>query len=144
MNIGLSGEHIKLIVDAIKESGAAKAVVYGSRAKGNWRENSDIDIAVFGGGVNIGRLHSRLDDLPMPYKFDVTDYDAINHVPLREHIDRVGVEIYVKIISNNIINQDSEELLIKDYTEWRRTQSFYNDSDMDGVLEYFTKNSERS
>ena len=35
------------------------------------------------------------------------------------------------------ISDESNELLIKDYTEWRRTQSFYNDPDMDEILDYF-------
>ena len=42
------------------------------------------------------------------------------------------------------INDVSEELLIKDYTEWRRTQSWYNDYDMDEMLEHFSENPERS
>jgi predicted nucleotidyltransferase len=93
VNLGLSHEQIQMIADSIKKEGASKAVVYGSRAKGNWRNNSDIDIAVFGSDVNMGRLYLRLDELPMPYKFDVVRYDDIVHNPLREHIDRVGVEI---------------------------------------------------
>ncbi|MDR2901301.1 MAG: hypothetical protein LBV20_07275 [Treponema sp.] len=40
------------------------------------------------------------------------------------------------------INAESEELLVKDYTEWRRTQSFYNDPDMDEVLEHFREHPE--
>lgn len=35
------------------------------------------------------------------------------------------------------ISDESKELLIKDYTEWRRTQSLYNDPDMDEILDYF-------
>jgi predicted nucleotidyltransferase len=96
MNIGLSQEQIAMIVDVLRETGALKAVVYGSRAKGNWRDNSDVDIAVFGTDVNIGSLNLRLDELPMPYKFDVTGYESITHAPLREHIGRVGVEIYAR------------------------------------------------
>ena len=42
------------------------------------------------------------------------------------------------------VSAESEELLIKDYTEWRRTQSFYNDPDMDDAIEYCMKNPERS
>jgi predicted nucleotidyltransferase len=96
MNIGLSKEQLAMIVDTLEEAGVMKALVYGSRAKGNWRDNSDIDIAVIGAGVNIGSLSLRLDELPMPYKFDVIGYESITHTPLREHIDRVGVEIYAK------------------------------------------------
>ena len=93
MNIGLSDKHIALIIGALKDCGVQRAVVFGSRAKGNWRENSDIDIAVFG-DVHLPKLSARLDELPMPYKFDVVDYETISHQPLREHIDRVGVEMF--------------------------------------------------
>jgi predicted nucleotidyltransferase len=92
MNIGLSDEHAALIVETLKACGVSRAVLFGSRAKGNWRDNSDIDIAVLG-CANIGGLLSQLDELPMPYKFDVVDYETISHKPLREHIDCVGVEL---------------------------------------------------
>jgi hypothetical protein len=35
------------------------------------------------------------------------------------------------------VSNDANELLVKDYTEWRRTQSWYNDPDMDEMLEHF-------
>jgi hypothetical protein len=38
------------------------------------------------------------------------------------------------------VNDTADELLVKDYTEWRRTQSWYNDPDMDGVLTMFNEN----
>ncbi|WP_302154973.1 nucleotidyltransferase domain-containing protein [Phascolarctobacterium faecium] len=85
-----------MIVETLKQTDIDRAVVFGSRAKGNWRENSDIDIAVFGEGVNVGSLVAQLDELPMPYKFDIVDYNSINSCALREHIDRVGIEIYTK------------------------------------------------
>ncbi|MDR0983496.1 MAG: nucleotidyltransferase domain-containing protein [Ruminococcus sp.] len=88
MNIGLSESHTKLITDTLKRDGITRAVVFGSRAKWNFRDNFDIDIAVWGNSVNIGRLLTSLDELPMPYKFDVADYETISHEPLREHIDR--------------------------------------------------------
>ena len=92
MNIGLSAKHTALIIDTLKNCGVQRAVVFGSRAKGNWRDNSDIDIAVFS-DVSLPRLLACLDELPMPYKFDVVDYKAISNEPLREHIDRVGIEL---------------------------------------------------
>jgi len=93
MDTGLSKKHLDMIVKTLKEADVSRALLYGSRAKGNWKHNSDIDIAVFGSNVNIGNLFDKLDELPMPYKFDVTDYDLINNVALKEHIDRVGVEL---------------------------------------------------
>lgn len=96
MKLGLSEKHFQLIVETLKQTDIDRAVVFGLRAKGNWRENSDIDIAVFGEGVNVGSLVAQLDELPMPYKFDIVDYNSINSCALREHIDRVGIEIYTK------------------------------------------------
>lgn len=96
MKLGLSEKHLQLIVEVLKQANIDRAVVFGSRAKGNWRENSDIDIAVFGAGVNVGSLAVQLDELPMPYKFDIVDYNSINSCALGQHIDRVGIEIYKK------------------------------------------------
>ena len=86
MKLGLSEKHFQLIVETLKQANIDRAMVFGSRAKGNWRENSDIDIAVFGEGVNVGSLVAQLDELPMPYKFDIVDYNNINSCALREHI----------------------------------------------------------
>ena len=96
VDIGLSNEQITMIVGVIEKAGASRAVVFGSRAKGGWRDNSDIDIAVFGCGVSIGCLHLQLDELPIPYKFDIISYTDIKNVLLREQIDRFGVEIYIR------------------------------------------------
>ena len=41
------------------------------------------------------------------------------------------------------VSDTSKELLLKDYTEWRRTQSFYNDPNMDDILEHFKENPEK-
>ncbi|MDR1733298.1 MAG: nucleotidyltransferase domain-containing protein [Oscillospiraceae bacterium] len=91
---GLKDSHVSMIAQTLREAGIERAVVFGSRAKGNYRSNSDIDICVFGADVNVGKLLSDLDELPMPYKFDVVDYNTISTPALREQIDRVGVEIY--------------------------------------------------
>jgi predicted nucleotidyltransferase len=94
MNIGLSEKHMNMIVDVLAAAGVSKALVFGSRAKGNWRDNSDVDIAIFGNGVNLGALCAKLDELPIPQKFDLVDFESVNNPALREHIDRVGVEIH--------------------------------------------------
>jgi predicted nucleotidyltransferase len=93
MKFGLSDKNIELITETLKSSGVKKAAVFGSRAKGNYRDNSDIDIAVWG-EVNVGHLLTELDELPMPYKFDVVSYEQVNHSPLREHIERVGKTLF--------------------------------------------------
>ena len=74
-----------------------KAVLYGSRAKGNFKAGSDIDLTLFGGNLKpsqSGEIAEALDDLLLPYTFDLSLYAELNHAKLREHIDRVGVVFY--------------------------------------------------
>lgn len=73
-----------------------EVILFGSRAKGTHRPNSDVDLALIGltGDLAAEAVAEALDNLPLPYRFDVKAYDTIHHRPLREHIDRVGVSIY--------------------------------------------------
>ncbi len=74
-----------------------KAVLYGSRAKGNFRPGSDIDLTLYGAGLDSdlrARIASELDDLLLPYTIDLSLFDALDHAGLREHIGRVGVVFY--------------------------------------------------
>jgi predicted nucleotidyltransferase len=73
-----------------------RAAIFGSRVKGNYRSGSDVDIAIWTTDNNEawqvpGILN---DETLLPYKFDVLNYDQINNEELKEHINRVGVEIY--------------------------------------------------
>jgi predicted nucleotidyltransferase len=74
-----------------------KAVLYGSRAKGNFKPGSDIDLTLYGGALTTdlcSAVASALDDLPLPYTFDLSVFAALHHAKLREHIERVGVVFY--------------------------------------------------
>ncbi|OEU60149.1 MAG: hypothetical protein BA870_12205 [Desulfuromonadales bacterium C00003094] len=74
-----------------------KAVLYGSRAKGNYRPGSDIDLTLFGGELNQQRcaiIAEALDDLLLPYTIDLSVYDQLRHSALQAHIDRVGQLFY--------------------------------------------------
>jgi uncharacterized protein len=81
-----------------KHSSIGEVRVFGSRAKGNFRRESDIDLAIFGDvdDVLASLVASELDELPLPYQFDVQAYSCIKHTPLREHIDRVGLPCFVR------------------------------------------------
>ena len=70
--------------------------VFGSRAKGTHTACSDIDLALWG---NVSLLQAQaiaaeLDELPLPYRYDVQPFSAIKSQPLREHIERVGIPLY--------------------------------------------------
>lgn len=71
-----------------------QVLVFGSRAKGNYKEGSDIDLALKGTALNLQTLQSlelKLDELYLPYKIDMVIYDTIANDALKEHIDRVGI-----------------------------------------------------
>lgn len=77
--------------------GVERVVLFGSRAKGNARTGSDIDLAVMGQGLgsrDLADLDNRLDDLLLPYKIDLVLYEHIDNQDLREHIERVGIVLF--------------------------------------------------
>lgn len=75
-----------------------KVVLYGSRAKGNFKNGSDVDLAVwFSGDEQTGKLNGKLnDETLLPYHFDVLNFDSITNKDLTEHIQRVGIIIFEK------------------------------------------------
>jgi len=75
-----------------------KAVLYGSRAKGNYRNCSDIDLTLFGGAdltlVALHKMMAEIDDLLLPYTMDLSIFNTIRDRDVIEHIQRVGVPFY--------------------------------------------------
>ncbi|MFM8438973.1 MAG: nucleotidyltransferase domain-containing protein [Candidatus Kapaibacterium sp.] len=73
-----------------------RARIFGSRAKGTFRDNSDIDIAVDGEvtPLEAAVIKGDLEELPCPLSFDVVSYRSITNEDLREHIDRVGLVVF--------------------------------------------------
>jgi predicted nucleotidyltransferase len=98
MKYGLSEKNVLKIIDVLEQFPAVeKAVVYGSRAKGNFKAFSDIDVTLKGNDIDLqllSRIVLKLDDLLLPYKFDVSIYNHISNVDLLDHIDRVGETFY--------------------------------------------------
>ena len=76
-----------------------QAILYGSRAMGRERPGSDIDLTLTGSRLeqaDIDRLNWQLDDLLLPWQFDLSIYQHIDNPELRAHIDRVGKVLYQK------------------------------------------------
>ena len=79
-------------------------LLYGSRAKGNYRTGSDIDISIKGADIPFAeflQIEDQIDDLMLPYTVDLSQYRQLNNADLIAHIDRVGVEIYAKNWAKN-------------------------------------------
>lgn len=72
-------------------------ILYGSRAKGNYKPGSDIDLTIKAPGLTLsGRLkiEQEIDDLFLPYKVDLSLFHEIENPDLIEHIERVGICIW--------------------------------------------------
>ncbi|NCO02202.1 MAG: nucleotidyltransferase domain-containing protein [Epsilonproteobacteria bacterium] len=95
MKYGLSEDVIAKIKSVFaKYPQIKKVVLYGSRAKGNFRDGSDIDLSLFADDIELSLLQKielELDDLLLPYTFDLSVYSELKSDELKEHIDRVGV-----------------------------------------------------
>ncbi|MCK5146544.1 nucleotidyltransferase domain-containing protein [bacterium] len=101
MEYGLKKEIIEAITQVFLDfKNIDKVVLYGSRAKGNYRTGSDIDITLFGKNLNLHNsvypLMEALDELYLPYSFDISIFKHIANQDLIEHIKSTGKVFYSK------------------------------------------------
>ncbi len=98
---GLLDSDIEAIIQTlVKYPKVEQAYIFGSRAKGTFKNGSDVDIAIKGTGLDLDTLNQISywlnEETNMPYKFDVLIYENLHEPNLKEHIDRVGIEFYNK------------------------------------------------
>ena len=75
----------------------SKAILYGSRAKGNYKNGSDIDLTLSSDRLNhrqLLQIQNQIDDLLLPYSIDLSIFSSIDNLHLIEHVDRVGITFY--------------------------------------------------
>jgi predicted nucleotidyltransferase len=99
-----------------------QAKLYGSRAKGNYKTNSDYDLALFfkkdlvSSKKNsyvkiISAIKDALEQTSLPYLFDIQSYHEISNLELKKHIDRIGIVIFdQEILQSSYISWDSTML----------------------------------
>jgi len=76
-----------------------KVIIYGSRAKGNFKKGSDIDLTIVGDALNqkdLNEIGLVLDDLLLPWQIDLSLYHHIDNADLKDHIERVGQLFFKK------------------------------------------------
>jgi predicted nucleotidyltransferase len=100
---GLKEATIQKICDVLaKYPQVEKAVLYGSRAKDNYKIGSDIDLTLIGGDnlteKVLCQIMDEIDDLLLPYTFDLSIFQHISDPEVIEHIQRVGVVFYQKAV----------------------------------------------
>lgn len=98
---GLLERDLKFILEAISGySEIEEVIIFGSRAMGNYKKGSDIDLALKGEKVDqrvVRRLSDELEEeYPLPYFFDIVNYNEIEDKEFKCHIDSVGKTIWKK------------------------------------------------
>ena len=101
MKFGLDEKVVKDIISIIeKYDEVERACIFGSRARGDYRNGSDIDIALFGESLTNEintKIYFEIDDLYLPYKIDLINFNSLGKDDkIKESILREGVEIYAK------------------------------------------------
>ncbi len=97
---GLKPEALELIREVFRGHPEVHEVrIFGSRAMGRFEDHSDVDLALWGDldQTLIARIMGELDELPLPYAFDVQAYESISHEPLKRHINEFGRVLYAAI-----------------------------------------------
>jgi len=98
MKFGLEENIIEEITRVLEEQPKVeKAYIFGSRAKGNYRPDSDIDIALKGYDLTVEdilKISAAIDKQNLGYEVDWVDYKNVKEQALREHIDRIGIPLY--------------------------------------------------
>lgn len=98
---GLSEKTIKAIQGILeKYPQIDKVILYGSRAKGTFRNGSDIDLVLVGDKLTLSdqfRIETELDDLLLPYMIDLALYQQIENEDLVGHIDRMGMVFFENV-----------------------------------------------
>ena len=100
MQFGLKEKTIQSINGVFAQYLAIEQVVlYGSRAKGTFRNSSDIDLTIIGEQLTLSELlkiENQIDDLLLPYKIDLSQFEKINNPDLVAHVKRVGQVFFDK------------------------------------------------
>ena len=99
MKFGLKESNIEKINQIfVKNNKIEEVLLYGSRAIGSYREGSDIDLTIKGNieFKDLQRIISELDNLLLPYKFDISIFKDINNNDLIDHIKKILIIFYKK------------------------------------------------
>ncbi len=96
---GLKEDDLENIIKVLQQyTEVEEAIIFGSRAKGNYKNGSDVDIALKGTTLDYETttdISSVLnEETLMPYRFDVLNYHTVSNKDLTEHINRFGISFY--------------------------------------------------
>lgn len=101
LQFGLDVKILENIVKILRKYNEVEsAKIFGSRARGDYRKASDIDIALFGEHLTYSintKIFYEIDELYLPYKVDLINFNSLSvENEIRDNILKEGIEIYVK------------------------------------------------
>ena len=100
MKFGLVQHNIlKIQTIFLKYEKIDRVVIFGSRAIGNYRNGSYIDLTLVGNNITneiLSKIMVEIDDLNLPYLFDISIFDKLESKEFIDHIHRVGQIFYKK------------------------------------------------
>lgn len=98
MEYGLSDIELRKLSELFaRYEDIEEVILYGSRAKGNYKPFSDVDISLVGPRLTrstLNQISLAIDDLLLPYQFDLSIFHKLTNLELKEHIQRVGISIF--------------------------------------------------
>jgi predicted nucleotidyltransferase len=97
---GLSLNHLSLLKSILQPYAKhiERVAIFGSRATGNYKDNSDIDLVIYGdiSEESVDRLRTLLNDSNIPYKVDIHGYNHLDYQPFKKHIDEFDQTLFVQ------------------------------------------------
>jgi len=98
LKYGIPVSDFNNVIAILKENTRIEqAILFGSRAKGTYSNGSDVDIALLGKDLKLGDILEASEDIEklfLPWKFDLVIFSRIKEQALKEHINRVGIELF--------------------------------------------------
>lgn len=114
MEFGLKDHILEKIRNVFsKYEQVEKVLIYGSRAKGNYKPGSDIDLTFIGEGLNrriLNNIDDDIDDLLLPYSFDLSILKEVTNLDFLAHVNRVGILFYERKTMAQPTHQESSAL----------------------------------
>ena len=97
MNVVLNKKKISEIGDLLRKNAVKKAILYGPRALGTYKTGSEIDLTLEGSQLTskeLFNIEQEMEELLIPYRFNLSLYHQIENQELLDHIRRIGLVLY--------------------------------------------------
>jgi predicted nucleotidyltransferase len=105
MKFGLDDKKIGTLITIFsKYKTVRKAKIFGSRARGDFKYNSDIDIAIYTNGGPITGLFQELDEAVGIYKVNLIVMDKLKNDKFRQNIEQDGIKIYTAQPDSSLVS----------------------------------------